>query len=642
MHPEQDHTRPREGSGAAAASGGAIATGGRTTLPKGTMLAKRYQVTQVIGLGGMSTVYAARDLRFSSSFKPVAVKEMADTSQGGQDRDQLVQTFEREANLLATLSHPAIPKVYDFFVQGGQLYLVMEYIKGNDLETTLNASEEMLPQDLVVNYALQIVDVLEYLHNHKPLPIVFRDLKPSNVMLTDNDRIVLIDFGIAKAFQSARKGTMIGTEGYCPPEQYRGMSEPRGDLYSLGAMMHHMLTRADPRLEAPFTFHERPPTRFNQSVSKQVEDLIMRAAAYLPEDRFGSAEEMRSVLEKCLDRPRIGTRLMTTAIGGTARLEGQSRLHWKFTAEDEIRSTPAVENGILYVGTYDENLYALDAQNGQLLWKFATEGGICSSPTIEGDVLVIGSEDKNVYALDVDQRSVNWLFQTQDRVRSSARIADNLCYIGSDDGHLYCLDMRSGRENWRFRTWKPLRSTPAVSGSLVYAGSEDSYVYAIETMSGTLKWKFQTLRAITSSPLVQDGFLFIGSMDGHLHCFDAVMGWPIWKFKTNHYVLGSPRSGLGFIFVGSTDQYLYAIDAKSGRLAWKYQAGGQISSTPALHGELLFFTCIDQSLYCLHARTGKLAWKFRADGMIPGSPVVYERAAYFGATDGSLYAVSID
>ena len=78
------------------------------------------------------------------------------------------------------------------------------------------------------------MDVLDYLHNHKPPPIVFRDLKPSNVMLAENDRIVLIDFGIAKAFQSARKGTMIGTEGYCPPEQYRGMSEPRGDLYSLG------------------------------------------------------------------------------------------------------------------------------------------------------------------------------------------------------------------------------------------------------------------------------------------------------------------------------------------------------------------------------------------------------------------------
>ena len=618
---------------------------GRTTLSKNTVLDKRYQITQVVGLGGMSTVYAARDLRFSSGYKPCAVKEMADPSQSGgsQDREQLLQTFEREANLLASLSHPAVPKVYDFFAQNNQVYLVLEFIQGNDLETVLNQNEDLLSQETVLNWALQIVDVLAYLHNHKPLPIVFRDLKPSNVMLSDDDRIVLIDFGIAKAFQSARKGTMIGTEGYCPPEQYRGMSEPRGDLYSLGALMHHLLTRNDPRLEAPFTFHERPPTKLNPSVSKQVEDLILRSVAYLPEDRFGNAEEMRSALEACLQRQRIGTRLTTTvmpAIPGLA--DSQARLRWRFTAEDEIRSTPYASDGMIYVGAYDDNLYALDADSGTLRWKFSTEGGICSSPAMEEGLLVFGSEDANVYALDAGQRAVQWLFTTGGRVRSSPLLTSDTCYVGSDDGLLYAIDLASGREVWHYRTWKPLRSRPCVSGHLVYVGSEDSYVYGVEAATGTLKWKFQTLREITSSPIVQDGFVYIGSMDGHLYCFDAEMGWQVWKFKTEHYILGAPRIAHGQVYFGSTDQYLYAVDIKSGRQAWRYQAGGQISSTPAIFGDLLFFTCIDQHLYCLNARTGRLNWRFRADGMIPGSPIVYERMVYFGATDGSLYALSLD
>lgn len=623
-----------------------IAAGsGRTTLSKGTVLAKRYQITQVVGLGGMSTVYAARDLRFSTSYKPCAVKEMTDTTQGGQDRAVLLQTFEREANLLAGLSHPSIPKVYDYFAQGSQVYLVMEFIQGKDLETVLNESEDFLPVEMVINYALQIADVLAYLHNHRPHPIVFRDLKPSNVMLADSDRIVLIDFGIAKAFQSKAKGTMIGTEGYCPPEQYRGMSEPRGDLYSLGAMMHHMLTRTDPRLEPPFTFADRPPTRINPNVSKQVEDLILRSTSYLPEDRYASAEEMRAALEVCLGARRIGTRLMTSTIDGPAsgpRAEGQPRLRWRFTAEDEIRSTPLVHDDMIYIGAYDENLYALDLETGALRWKFASEGGICSSPAGNGDVVIFGSEDQNVYAINVAQRAVHWLFQTQGRVRSSPHIADDTCYIGSDDGHLYAIDLRSGRENWHFRTWRPLRSTPFSAGGLVYTGSEDNYVYSLDSTSGVLKWKHPTLREITSSPVVQDGLLFIGSMDGHLRCYDAQMGWEIWKYKTGHFIVGSPRLKHGLVYIGSTDQIFYAIDVKSGKLVWKFQAGGQISSTPAIHGELLFFTCIDQNLYCLHARTGKLAWRFRADGMIPGSPVVEGRSVYFGATDGSLYAVSID
>lgn len=618
---------------------------GRTTLPKGTVLAKRYQITQVVGLGGMSTVYAARDMVFANTFKACAVKEMTDSSQGKADRAQLLQTFEREANLLAGLNHPAIPKVYDYFTQGDQVYLVQEFVKGNDLETVLNASEDFLPQETVLEYALQIVDVLAHLHNHKPLPIVFRDLKPSNVMLTDDNRIVLIDFGIAKVFQSKNKGTMIGTEGYCPPEQYRGMSEPRGDLYSLGALMHHMLTRIDPRLEAPFTFAERPPTKINPSVTKPVETLILRALAYLPEDRFGSAQEMRAAIESCMSRHRVGTHLMTGSTNGPSAAtvgEGQPRLRWKFMAEDEIRSTPLVHDGTLYVGTYDENLYALDPDSGALRWKFATEGGICSTPGGAGELVILGSEDTNVYALDVVQHSVRWLFQTKGRVRSSPCLTDTVCYIGSDDGHLYALDVATGQEIWRFRTWKPLRSTPCAYEQMIYVGSEDTAVYGIEAASGVMKWKYQSLREITSSPIVVDKCVLIGSMDGHLYCFDAELGWQIWRFKTGHYILGSPRCQHGLVYVGSTDQNLYAVDFKTGKQAWKFQAGGQISSTPLIAGDLLFFTCIDQYLYCLNARTGRLAWRYRAGGLIPGSPVLHERTVYFGATDGWLYAVSVD
>jgi outer membrane protein assembly factor BamB/predicted Ser/Thr protein kinase len=609
---------------------------GRTTLQKGTVLHSRYQVTQVVGLGGMSTVYAARDMVFSNTFKPCAIKEMTDTSQGLQDRAHLLQTFEREANLLAGLSHPAVPKVYDYFTQGEQVYLVMEFIKGNDLETVLNASEDFIPQDSVLAYAVQIVDVLAYLHNHKPLPILFRDLKPSNVMLTDQERIVLIDFGIAKAFQSKSKGTMIGTEGYCPPEQYRGMSEPRGDLYSLGAMMHHMLTRIDPRLEAPFTFAERPPTKVNPAVTKQVEALILRAIAYLPEDRFSSAEEMRDAIESCLTRPRVGTHLIAGAAsvpaGGPQLGDGQARLRWKFTAEDEIRSTPLVHNDTVFVGTYDQNLYALDPQSGALRWKFATEGGICSTPAGIGDLVIFGSEDNNVYALDIAQHAVRWLFTTQSRVRSSPRLT----------GYLYAIDLNSGNEIWRYKTWKPIRSTPFAFGTMVYIGSEDHSIYGVEASTGLMKWKFQTMREITSSPIVVDKYVYIGSMDGHLYCFDAELGWQIWRYKTGHYILGAPRLQHGLVYVGSTDQNLYAVDLKSGRLSWKFQAGGQISSTPVVAGDLVFFTCIDQNLYCVNARTGKLAWRFRAGGMIPGSPVVHDRTVYFGATDGALYAVSVD
>jgi eukaryotic-like serine/threonine-protein kinase len=162
-----------------------------------------------------------------------------------------VQNFEREANILVTLNHPSIPKIYDYFTHEERSYLVEEYIHGKDLEEVLSESQGFFPEEQVIAWAIELCDVLHYLHNHKPEPIIFRDMKPSNVMVNQHNHIVLVDFGIAKIFKSGQKGTMIGTEGYSPPEQYRGEASPQADIYALGATIHHVMTKQDPRLEPP-------------------------------------------------------------------------------------------------------------------------------------------------------------------------------------------------------------------------------------------------------------------------------------------------------------------------------------------------------------------------------------------------------
>lgn len=617
----------------------------RPVLKRSTILNDRYEITKVLGLGGMSTVYAARDMRFATTFKPCAVKEMADSTATVSDRQQLLANFEREANLLASLSHPAIPKVYDFFVSGKQVYLVLEFIRGHDLETVLNQSPQLLLENRVVDWAVQILDVLQYLHGHKPSPIIFRDLKPSNVMLTDSDRVVLIDFGIAKAFQSGRKGTMIGTEGYCPPEQYRGMSEPRGDLYSLGAMMHHLLTRGDPRLEAPFTFHERMPRTLNPAISAGVEDVVMNALAYDIESRYESAAAMKTALLTATGTTctsGLASQLATTDTGPVqATSSGAVALRWRFDTEEEVRSTAALSGHTLYIGSYDNNLYALDAARGALSWKFATDGGICGTPRPYGALVIFGSEDHTVYGLDVKQKKVNWRYATGGPVRSSPCVDGKRVYIGSDDGHLYALDAATGQEVWKMKTWMPVRSTPAVSGPLVYVGSEDTHLYAIDAQTGAVKWKFQTLRAVTSSPVVDDGFVYVGSMDSHVYALDAEMGWLIWKFKTGHYVVSSPRVKDGVIVVGSVDGHIYAIEARSGRQLWKFNTGGQVTSSPAIRGDTVVASSISGQVVGLSLKGGKSLWSFTVGAPIASSPTVAGDAVFFGCNDHSVYAIQL-
>ncbi|HEX2980533.1 MAG TPA: serine/threonine-protein kinase, partial [Anaerolineaceae bacterium] len=273
-------------------------------LPQGSILENRYQIEDVVGSGGMGAVYRARDLHFNNVTKWVAVKEMANLNEDRITFESSQRNFEREANLLATLSHPSIPHIYDFFAKGAKSYLVMDFISGSNLEKILKQSTGFIPEDQVLQWAIELCAVLDYLHTHTPEPVVFRDMKPSNIIINPRNRVMLIDFGIAKAFKAGERGTVMGTEGYSPPEQYRGEFSPQVDIYALGATLHHVLTRKNPQLEAPFTFLERPIREVNPKVSPDFEAVVEKAVQYDAKDRFQSASDMMDALLK-VKRPEV-------------------------------------------------------------------------------------------------------------------------------------------------------------------------------------------------------------------------------------------------------------------------------------------------------------------------------------------------
>ncbi|HET6847186.1 MAG TPA: protein kinase, partial [Anaerolineales bacterium] len=350
----------------------------RRQLRPGIALADRYSIQEVIGIGGMGSVYRARDLHFPNITKLVAVKEMINAAPDPLVRQTVVLNFEREANLLATLTHPCIPRIYDYFTEEDRSYLVLEFIHGKDLEAIISDTNGFLPEDQVLGWAVELCDVLSFLHGHQPDPIIFRDMKPSNVMIDTDGNVKLVDFGIARTFQVGQRGTMIGTEGYSPPEQYRGEATPSADLYALGATLHHTLTRRDPRLEPPFSFAERPVRRINSRVSPELEAVINTALAYNPPDRFPDAETMKEAL---LGVARKTGALSKVRSAPVAPVGGVKPI-WSFKCEDEVRGTPQIAQGMLYIGCYDNNLYALNAADGKFLWKYAAEGGIVSRPAV--------------------------------------------------------------------------------------------------------------------------------------------------------------------------------------------------------------------------------------------------------------------
>ncbi len=255
----------------------------------GTVIDGKYEVLREIGRGGMSVVYLAMDTHLNKQW---AVKEIRKKGSGKND-EIVVNSLLAEANMMKRLDHPSLPRIVDIIDNGVTIYVVMDYIEGESLDKILNEygaqSEEM-----VIGWAKQLCDALGYLHSQKP-PIIYRDMKPANVMLKPEGNIKIIDFGIAREYkeQNLADTTVLGTKGYAPPEQYSGQTDARSDIFALGMTMHHLLTGVDPRSGEAYA----PVRQWNPELSEGIEIIIDRCVEPAAENRYQSCADLLYDLE---------------------------------------------------------------------------------------------------------------------------------------------------------------------------------------------------------------------------------------------------------------------------------------------------------------------------------------------------------
>lgn len=255
----------------------------------GTVIDGKYEILKEIGRGGMSIVYLAMDKRLNKQW---AVKEIRKKGSGKND-EVVVNSLLAEANMMKKLDHPSLPRIVDIIDNGITIYVVMDYIEGESLDKILSEYGAQ-PEELVVNWAKQLCDALSYLHSQKP-SIIYRDMKPANVMLKPEGNIKIIDFGIAREYkeQNLADTTVLGTKGYAPPEQYSGQTDPRSDIFALGMTMHHLLTGVDPRNGEPYA----PVRQWNPELSEGIEIIIDRCVEPAAENRYQSCADLLYDLE---------------------------------------------------------------------------------------------------------------------------------------------------------------------------------------------------------------------------------------------------------------------------------------------------------------------------------------------------------
>lgn len=297
-----------------------------SSLPVGTVLKGRYRIARLVAGGGMAWIYQVEERLADGSVRLWALKELRVDADDNHTPEESRQLFEGEANILVQLDHPNLPEVSAFFQEGGRSYLVMEFVHGESLEKRLERANAPLLEIEVLDWALQICAVLSYLHT-RPQPVIFRDMKPSNVMVTPEGRAVLIDFGIARTYKTGQRRDTIsmGSENYAAPEQWgKAQTDARADIYGLGATMYHLLTNMPP-LPAFVPTARVPLRQYNPAVSEATAAVVEKAMGEDRQLRFPTAAAMGQALLEAVprrERRRIDARMQSLSRANGSQAAG--------------------------------------------------------------------------------------------------------------------------------------------------------------------------------------------------------------------------------------------------------------------------------------------------------------------------------
>ena len=329
---------------------------------------------------------------------------------------------------------------------------------------------------------------------------------------------------------------------------------------------------------------------------------------------------------------------------GPATLQG---VKWAFKTGGPIVASPSVAGGVVYVGSLDGFMRAIDEETGQEKWKYKSRMPIASSAAIDGGVLYFVSSAGALGALDAATGQPKWVFVADyerrfeaknlhglpspaqtipdawDLFTSSPAVARGKVYFGSGDGSVYAVDAATGTLQWKFQTRDVVHASPAVSGGLVVVGSWDSALYALDADTGQPRWTFQAGEdpaihnqvGFQSSPAIADGTVYVGCRDAHVYAIDAATGRRKWDYPTSKsWVVGTPAVRDGVVYVGTSDSSRFlALDAKTGRLRFNVDAKAYMFSSAALAGDFAYVGDHNGRLYAIDAKTGRLAWEFRTE-----------------------------
>ena len=323
-----------------------------------------------------------------------------------------------------------------------------------------------------------------------------------------------------------------------------------------------------------------------------------------------------------------------------AELPENLELLWTFETEDAIESTAAIAAGIVYVGTLDGYLYAVNLENGGLKWKYQASGEIKSSPAVFSDVVYFGDGMGIFHAVDAQTGEPRWTFETEAEIISSANVAQDRLLFGSYDQFLYCLSAKDGSLVWKFETEGYVHGTPAiVNGAVVISGC-DGYLRIINIADGVEQQRIALGDYVAASPAILNNRAYAGTFGNQVLCAELASTEILWGYEhpERHFPFyASAAVTTDIIVIGGRDKMVHALNPQMGQPLWTYPAKSRVDSSPVIVGERVFFGTVGGELVGLNLNLGEKVWDFVIGAAIIASPSVVAGKLVIGADDGRIY-----
>jgi len=339
---------------------------------------------------------------------------------------------------------------------------------------------------------------------------------------------------------------------------------------------------------------------------------------------------------------RGGQRLLGRASG---TLPDSLRFAWKFKTNGQIKSSPAIDDHLVFIGSSDSNVYAIDLESGRQVWAYQTDDDVEATPCLFEDSVFVGSSDGFLYALDAKKGSLKWKYQTDGEILGAAnwvRSPDGQrtwILVGSYDSILHCVDSASGKVVWTYETDNYINGSPAVDGQKTVFGGCDAMIHVVSLTDGSKITQIDAESYIAASGAFFEGHVYIGNYDNVLIKADTATGKIVWKYTdADAPFFSSPAIGQSVVVFGGRDERVHCVSRDDGKVVWTFQTLGEVDSSPVICGDKVVVGSEDGRLYLLRLSDGKQVWSYEIGQPVTSSPAVANDMVVVGSDDGYVYA----